>query len=613
MAAAAFFKDKVMKVADYIFAFLRDKGARSVFFVPGGGNMHLVDALARCDGLRAVPMHHEQACAMAAEACSRVSACPGVALVTSGPGSTNALTGVGEAYTESVPMIVISGQVKRADLKAGSGLRQKGAQEVDIVAIASDLTKYIVTVLDPADIRFHLETAFRLACEGRPGPVWLDIPLDVQASEIDPALLAGENAPPPATAPLDLEMRRLVELLGACERPVLMAGHGVRLAGAHDDFRALAQALQAPVVTTWNALDLLAYDHPLLVGRPGAVAWRAPNFAVQNADLLIVLGSRLDHSVTAFNPERFGRAAKRVIVDIDPAELGKFTHGFEMKVHAHARDFLRAAAGAIAGARLPDWSAWRARCADWKQRYGIGERLAQWTSPEISHYELADAFSDLFPENSTIITGGSGLAVEAFYVAFRNKDGQRVFTTSGLGSMGYGLPAGIGASLGRGGAQCLCVESDGSLMMNLQELATLKGQNAPVKLFIVNNDGYASIRNTQRNYFNGRLLGTGPESGLFMPSFARLAEAMGLPAVEAATRADLRPAIAAALAHDGPIVCEIHTARSESLLPKAMAVPQPDGSMLSMPLEDMTPLLPRDVLRREMLVPLTAESEQVEA
>lgn len=602
-----------MKVADYIFSFLLSKGARCVFFVSGGGNMHLVDALARRQGIRAVPMHHEQACSMAAEACSRVSSCPGIALVTSGPGSTNAITGVGEAFTESVPLIVISGQVKRADLKKGSGLRQKGAQEVDIVTIASDLTKHVVTVLEPSDIRMHLEKAFRIANEARPGPVWLDIPLDVQASEIDPEQLRGEPAPQaPGHRPRS-EASRVVELLRSAERPVIMAGHGVRLSGACDTFRSLAARLNAPVVTSWNALDLLPYDHPLLVGRPGTVAWRAPNFTVQNADLLIILGSHLDHSLTAFNPERFGRSARKVIVDIDLAELGKFTHHFEMKLQVDVKEFVADLDDALKSVRLPDWSGWRERCQDWKKRYGISERLDEWHSDEISHYELADAFSDLIPAHKTIVTGGSGLAMEAFYVAFRNKLGQRVFTTSGLGSMGYGLPAGIGASIAQGGAECICIESDGSLMMNLQELATLRATSAPVKLFVVNNDGYASIRNTQRNYFQGRFLGTGPESGLFMPSFTRIAAAMDLPSVSVSERSQLRPTIAAALAVDGPILCEIRTARAEALLPKAVAIPQADGSMLSMPLEDMTPLLPREVLRKEMLVPLTPESEKVEA
>ena len=600
-----------MKVAEYVFSFLRAKGAQCVFFVSGGGNMHLIDALARAEGVKAVPMHHEQACAMAAEACSRVSKCPGVALVTSGPGSTNAITGVGEAYTESVPLIVISGQVKRADLKTGTGLRQRGSQEVDIVSIVSDLTKYVVTVLDPNEIRFELEKAFRMATEGRCGPVWLDIPLDVQASEVDPEQLCGEAVVGTIVSLPTFNTTACIELLMNSKRPLLMAGHGVRLACAAPEFRVLAEQLDVPVVTTWNALDLLPYEHPLLVGRPGAVAWRAPNFAVQNADLLIILGSRLDNSVTAFNTEKFGRSAKKVIVDIDPVELAKLVHDFEFKVQADVKDFIVAFSDAVGQVKLPDWGVWRNCCEDWKARFGISERLQEWSFEEISHYEVADAFSDVFPADRTIVTGGSGLAVEAFYVAFRNKSGQRVFTTSGLGSMGYGLPAAIGACIAQGSMECICVESDGSLMMNLQELATLRALGAPVKLFVINNDGYASIRNTQLNYFSGRFLGTGPESGLFMPSFTKLADAMGLPSMVVSSRSELRPAIEAALLQDGPFLCEIRTARFEALLPKAMAMPQADGSMLSMPLEDMTPLLPRDVLRREMLVPLTAESEKV--
>ncbi len=600
-----------MKVADYILSFLRAKGAKAVFFVPGGGNMHLVDALARCEGVKPVAMHHEQACAMAAEAYSRVGGCPGVALVTSGPGSTNALTGVGEAYTESVPMIMISGQVKRADLKGKSGLRQKGAQEVDIEAIAADLTKYVVTVMDPQQIRVHLEKAYRIACEGRPGPVWLDIPLDVQGAEIDPEKLVGEDAAALVKPDITSDVARLVSLLKASERPVVMAGHGVRLADAKGAFAALVTSMQMPVVTTWIASDLLPHEHPLVVGRPGAVGLRAGNFAVQNADLLIIIGSHLDPSVTAFNPDRFGRSAKRVLIDIDPVELAKFENNFEMKVAVDAKQFIEEVAQQLTGVQLPDWSFWRARCSDWKARYGISHQIDAWNETALSHYEVVDAFSDLIPPHRLVVTGGSGLAIESFYVAFRTKEGQRVFSTSGLGSMGYGLPAAIGACTGIGGNECICIESDGSLMMNLQELATLKAQNLPIKLFIINNGGYASIRNTQRNYFNGRSLGTGPEAGLFIPNFVKVAQAMELPAMEVSAREELRGAITATLAVSGPMICVIHTTHFEALLPKAMATPQADGSMLSMPLEDMSPLLPRDVLRREMLVPLTAESEKV--
>ncbi len=454
--------------------------------------------------------------------------------------------------------------------------------------------------------------ACRIANEGRPGPVWLDIPLDVQASEIDPRSLEGEELLPQSPPVIVNEIEHIAHLIKNSKRPLIMAGHGVRLAGAKHEFNALVSHVGMPVVTTWIASDLLPHAHPLVVGRPGAVGLRAGNFAVQNADLLIIIGSHLDHSVTAFNPSRFGRSAIRVIVDIDPVELGKFDQNFEIKLAVDAKYFIKELLSRLASERLPDWSIWKERCADWKARYGISHQIKAWKQPELSHYEVVEAFSDLIPANQLVVTGGSGLAIEAFYVAFRTKEGQRVFSTSGLGSMGYGLPAAIGGSTGIGGGECICIESDGSLMMNLQELATLKAQNLPIKLFIINNAGYASIRNTQRNYFEGRHMGTGPEAGLFIPSFSRVAEAMGLAAIEVRSRNELRSGIAEALSMKGSVICEIHTTRYEALLPKAMAVPQADGSMLSMPIEDMTPLLPRDVLRKEMLVSLTAESEKVE-
>jgi acetolactate synthase I/II/III large subunit len=296
---------------------------------------------------------------------------------------------------------------------------------------------------------------------------------------------------------------------------------------------------------------------------------------------------------------------------VDPVELGKFTHKIELKLQADAKDFLTVLLAKRGAVQAGDRSAWLQHYAGWKQRYALNDGNAYPAQGEISHYHLVDAFSNAFPENALIITGGSGLAVEAFWVAFENKPGQRVFTTSGLGSMGYGVPAMIGACVGNGRGSCIGVESDGSLMMNLQELATLKGLNLPIKLFIINNGGYASIRNTQRNYFNGRYVGTGPEAGLFIPDLVALAQAMGLSAMSIADASELEAGIATVLAHEGPILCDIHVTPNESLWPKAIAVPQADGTLLSMPLEDMTPLLPREELRAQMLVPLTEESEKV--
>jgi len=610
---------KKVRGADFIASFLVERGIKAVFLVPGGGNMFLIDAVGQQSELEIVPNHHEQASAMGAEGYARVKDGMGVALVTSGPGATNAITGVGEAWAESAPLMVISGQVKRSDLKLDSGLRQKGPQEVDIVQMMQGHTKYAVTIMDPADIRYHMEKAYHLATTGRRGPVWVDVPLDIQGVMVDPAALRGfdpametDTQRKPATGEeLDGLAEQVIAQINQAERPLFVIGHGVRLAGAAAVFQDIYESFNVPVATTWNAMDIIASNHRLAVGKPGSVALRAANFAVQNCDLMIAVGVRLDNSVTAFNPARFGRSARKILVDVDPVELDKFTHQIEMKILADAKAFLTALLGKRNSLRTKDLEPWIDRCDAWKQRYALNDGKPFPETGEISHYHLIDAFSREMPEGQLIVTGGSGLAVEAFWTAFNNKAGQRVFTTSGLGAMGYGLPAMIGACIANDSQSCIGIESDGSLMMNLQELATIKGLNLPIKLFIMNNNGYASIRNTQRNYFQSRYVATGPESRLFIPDFVPLAKAMGLPAIEVRDASQLTPAIRQVLAHDGPILCNIHVRANEALWPKVAAVPQPDGTLLSMPLEDMTPLLPREELRAQMLVPLTPESEAI--
>ena len=605
---------KQTTVADYVFSFVRAQGVGSVFLVPGGGAMYLVDALGR-SGLDFVPNHNEQATAIAAEAYSRVHGHLGVALVTTGPGGTNAITGVAGAWIESVPLLVISGQVKRADLMGESGVRQKGPQEVDIVSLVKPITKYAVTVMDPGDIRRHLEQAVHLATTGRRGPVWIDIPLDIQASRIDSSGLAGFTPEPLPTTGLAPQAEALLEMIHAAERPLIVAGHGIRLAGAAQSFRELVEALGIPVVTTWNAMDLLPSGHPLVVGKPGTVALRGPNFAVQNSDLLIAIGARLDNVVTAYNPAKFGRAARKVVVDVDAAELAKFTHAIDLKVQADARDFIAALAEAVRcdSRPPPRLEAWITRCGQWKQRYPVNDGKPFPDKGEISAYHLVHVLSQEIPEDTLIVTGSSGLAVEIFYAAFQNKPGQRVFLTSGLGAMGYGLPAMIGASRANGGRPFVGIESDGSLQMNLQELLTIKEFNLPVCIFIMNNNGYASIRATQRAYFEGRHVATGPEAKLFLPDILALAQALGLPAIRVEDVTQLRDAVRHALGQPGPFICDVRLKSDEALWPKSAAIPQPNGSFISMPLEDMSPLLPRSELREQMLIPLDPASELVEA
>lgn len=599
----------IYRVSDYIADFVADQGVRHVFLLPGGGAMHLVDAMGKNQRITVVPCLHEQACAISAEAYARINENLGVAVVTTGPGATNAITGVAGAWIESVPMLVISGQVKRSDMLSGAPLRQKGVQEVDIISMVKSITKYAVTIRQPEDIRQELEKAIHLAKSGRQGPVWIDVPLDVQGAPVDPATLSGIacSAEKVGEAVAQENLVRICSLLREAKRPLMLAGHGIRLSGATEIFRNLVEKLGIPVVATWNALDMLPYGHPLLVGRPGVVALRAPNFAVQNCDLLISIGSRLDNIITAYNPRGFARGARKIVVDVDHHEIDKLDMDIDLAVEADAREFLTALATHVETMPQLGISEWREQCVSWKDRYGVRSEFSFSSVGPISHYQFIDALSDAVSPDTLISTGSSGLAVEVFYAVFRNKPGQRVFLTSGLGSMGYGLPAAIGACFANGRKPMVAVESDGSLQLNIQELATLRAFNLPICLIILNNQGYASIRNTMRNYFSGRYVGTGPEAGLWLPDLEELARAYELGFRRISTIADL-DALPEIIASDGPLIVDVRLTPDEALSPKVAALPQADGSIISMPMEDMSPLLPLEDLESEMIVPLTDAS-----
>ena len=589
---------KVFRVADYLLGRLADLGVEDIFFLPGGGAMYLNDALACETRITAVLCHHEQACGIAAEAYGRTHECGfGVAIVTTGPGATNVLTPVAGAWIESLPLFILSGQVKRPDALHGRPLRQSGVQEVDAVSMVKPITKYAVTIDSPENTRKYFEEAIWHMRNGRPGPVWLDVPLDVQAAPIDPDTLDG-FIPPTTDTPvvLDQELIKLKQLLINAKKPLILAGHGVRISGGATKFKELVEKLRIPCVFTWNASDLLAWDNPLYVGRPGVVAARSPNFAVQNCDCLISIGCRLDNVITAYNPKGFARNAQKIIVDVDQNELDRHELNVALPILADAKQFIELWLTSIEP--LPDrWGEWRAQCLDWKKRYTPLDGRQFESSLPMSHYQFVDTLSDAIPENQLVITGSSGLAVEVFYAAYRNRVGQRMFLTSGLGSMGYGIAAAIGACIGAGRIPTVCVESDGSLMLNLQELATLKALNLPITIVVMNNRGYASIRNTQRNYFEERYLGTGPASGLFIPNFVEVAKAIGLTAEDISIPEQLSSAFDTV----GPKLLNVHLKTDEALSPKVAAMPQPDGSIISMPLEDMSPLLSLEQLEREMI------------
>jgi acetolactate synthase-1/2/3 large subunit len=607
--------NETYRVADYIAEFVANIGVQHVFLLPGGGAMHLIDAVGKNTNIEVVACLHEQAATISAEAYARINENIGVAMVTTGPGATNAITAVAGAWIESVPLMVISGQVKRDDMLRNAPLRQKGVQEVDIVRIVESITKYAVTVENPEDIRSIMERAYYIARDGRAGPVWIDVPLDVQGAPIEPKHLSPWRVEEPmltkARALNDKTISEIQSLISDAERPLIIAGHGIRLAGGAKIFRTWVENLGLPVVSTWNALDLLPYNHSLYVGRPGTVALRAPNFAVQNCDLLISIGCRLDNIITAYNPQGFARGAKKIVVDIDQNEIDKLDMSISIPITCDAAEFIKAIAEEVIPSH-PDWKEWQFRCTDWKNRYTVNDGKPFSQEGMISHYQLMNTLSEVIPEETLIVTGSSGLAVEAFYTIFRNKLGQRVFLTSGLGSMGYGLPAAIGACFAHGKKPMVAIESDGSLQLNIQELATIKAFNLPITLIVMNNDGYASIRNTQKNYFDERYVGTGPESGLFLPDLEKLALTYGISFVRITDASELNKKLSKVIKSKSPVIVDVQLIKNEVLVPKVSALPQSDGSIVSMPLEDMSPLLPLSQLKQEMFVDLLDVSKTID-
>ena len=602
------------RVADYISDFIEQIGVKNVFLLPGGGAMHLVDAVGKNDNIEVVACLHEQAAAISAEAYSRISENIGVAMVTTGPGATNAITAVAGAWIESVPLIIISGQCKRSDMLRDSPLRQKGVQEVDIVKMVKSITKFSIIVENPEDIRSVMEQAYHIAKDGRAGPVWIDVPLDVQGAPV-----VTKDLLPWGREDVDLvkiktisikTIQNIKDLINGAKRPLILAGHGIRLANSAEAFREWVEELGVPVVSTWNALDLLPYDHPLYVGRPGVVALRGPNFAVQNCDLLISIGCRLDNIITAYNSKGFAREAKKVVVDVDSNEIAKLEMDIEVSIVADAGDFINAVKE-VKITPSENKENWRLLCNDWKLRYAINDGKPFPKKGIISHYHLANALSENIPKDTLISTGSSGLAVEAFYTAFRNKPGQRVFLTSGLGAMGYGLPSAIGACFANNKKSMVAIESDGSLQLNIQELATVKAFNLPIVIVIMNNDGYASIRNTQRNYFKERYVGTGPESGLVLPDLEKVAATYNIQFEKIDDASDLNIKLNKYMTSKSPVLIDVRLIKNEVLLPKVSALPQEDGSISSMPLEDMTPLLPLGVLKSEMIVDLLKASTNI--
>ena len=604
----------LVKLSDWVAGQLAAHGITDVFMLTGGGAMHLNHSLGTHPALTTTFTHHEQALAMAAEAYYRLTGRLAVVNVTSGPGGTNAITGVYGAYVDSIGMLVISGQVKSETTVRHTGLplRQYGDQELDIEPIVRPITKYATMVTDPRTIRYHLEKAIYLATSGRPGPVWLDIPLDVQAAMIDPADLDPGFDPAELDEPwkrtdLAAAARDILARIAAAERPVVFAGGGVRLSGAHDEFLKLIDRLGVPVVTGWNAHDVLWDDHPLYCGRPGTVGDRGGNMVTQSADLLLVLGSRLNIRQVSYNWHSFAREACKIWVDIDPLELQKPNVRPDMPVVADLAELIPAM---LAG----DWPGPTETHREWLAWARERSRLFPVVLPEYREHQgpmhpyvaVDELFGRLGGED--IVVTGNGSACVIGFQAARLHRGQRLWTNSGCATMGYDLPAAIGACAATGGRQrVICIAGDGSIMMNLQELQTIAGNRLPVKIFLINNSGYVSIFQTHRNFFGGVEVGGGPKSNVTFPEFRRIAEAFGLLYRKAASHAELADAIAETLEADGPAFCEFFVDENVAFAPKLGAKAHPDGRITSPALEDLSPFLPREVLQQNMRIALMDE------
>lgn len=595
------------RVADIVAEKLAEAGVRHVFMVTGGGAMHLNDAFGRCKGLEYVACHHEQACAMAAESYYRMSNRLAAVNVTSGPGGTNALTGVYGAYVDSQGMVVISGQVKWETMVRSTQLplRQLGDQEIDIVKIVETITKYAVVVEDPTSIKYHLEKALYLARSGRPGPVWIDIPINIQGATVETESLRGFN---PSEMKLnetpELQISQIDDLIQrfqASKRPVILAGSGIRLSGAYDEYLQLVDHLGVPAVTAWNCHDLLWDSHPLYCGRPGTIGDRAGNFVVQNSDFLLILGCRLNIRQVSYNWSAFAREAFKVMVDIDEAELQKPTLKVDLPIHANVAHVMREILKRQPLKTNHEHQNWLSWALERKKKYPVTLDSYWNTKDCINPYCFIDELTEQLEENERIVTGDGTACVVTFQAA-KVKKGQRLYTNSGCASMGYDLPAAIGAYFSEKPKRLICLAGDGSVQMNLQELQTIVTHNIPVKIFILNNQGYHSIRQTQQNYFPDNVVGCGTESGLGFPNYQRLAAAYGIPYQKMGQVSEMAAVIKQTLAAEGPQICEVILDLSQQFSPKLSSKKLEDGRMVSAPLEDMAPFLDRPELLQNLLI-----------
>ena len=592
-----------MRVADYIFKTLADIGVRHVFMVSGGGAMHLNDALGREKRIKYICNANEQGCAVAAEGYTRASGNLSVINVTTGPGGTNAITGIIGSWLDSIPVLVISGQVKFQTTISSSpelDLRQLGDQEINIIDIVKPITKYANMVTKVKDIRRELMKAVHLATSGRPGPVWLDIPLDIQASPVEISDLDDFAVEECTLKPDDSRIAETVESLLAAKRPVIIAGHGIRLSKAKDDFLKLVNKLKIPVLTTFNGFDLIESAHPLYIGRIGTIGTRPGNFALQSADLILSVGSRNNIRQVSYNWENFAPKAKKIVVDIDPAELKKKTMTPDIPVKMNAKVFIKALLDSGMFDKLPDWTKWLEWNKERKRRYPAVLSEYKNIAAGVQPYYFTEMLTSMLDKDAIVSCTNATPSITLFQTAII-KSSQRMFANSGCASMGFGLPAAIGAASAFPDRQIICLEGDGSLLMNIQEMQTSAHYNMPIKMFLFDNSEYCSIRQTHDSFFGGHHTGVDSKSGVSFPDWEYIAKAFGWEYLKITTHYKMDEEIKKVLSSGRNILCDVVLCKNYIFQPKLSSKKLADGSMVSSPLEDMFPFLEREELESNII------------
>ncbi|MEI8216411.1 MAG: thiamine pyrophosphate-binding protein [Eubacteriales bacterium] len=592
-----------MIVSDYIFKFLKEKGVDTAFMVSGGQAMYLNDALARCPEIKTICAHHEQTCGMAADAYSRITGKLGVALVTAGPGSINVVNGLVGGWTDSAPMMIISGQSALAcvQYQEKSGIRQFGVQGIFIRPFVEKATKYFITVDDPSKIRFYMEKAYYLAMSGRPGPVWVDVPLDIQRMEVPVKLLNGYSPE------IQYDNRRdkiktfneVWNMMKESKRPLIIAGQGIRLSNSQNELLTFIKRFRIPIITTRLGIDIVESDNELYVGRPGNYGERAANFAIQNADLIIAIGSRLSTSSIGHDARQFGRNAKKIVVDIDIKELDKPGVCIDLKVNEDAKKFITGLSKIADETQWITDEKWVNICSNWKAKYPVVLPEYENEKP-INSYSFTERLSQK-TDNEHIILVDTGSCFHVACQTWKIKKGQRFLTTGGLSSMGYWV-AGIGACAANQYKKTIVITGDGSLQMNIQEFATIKHNNLPIKVFIFNNNGYLLIRQTQHNYMEDRFFGEGPNSGVWCPDSLEIAKAYGIKGVRISNIEELDEKIDEVLNYDGPVICDVMNPEWQLIIPRVSSDKLPEGTLVSRKYEDMFPYLSREEFYDTMVI-----------